>query len=112
MKLKALVPLPQHRETFKRNRARFVPSLPGCYVLTTFEGDVLYIGLSVNLRKRMNNHLDNSQKTGTSKNGRAVFFHWHQSSELNKIERTWLNIHIEHEGILPILNSIYSPTAT
>ncbi len=112
MKLKALVPLPTQRETFKRNRERFVPSAPGCYVLATFDGDVLYIGLSVNLRKRMNDHLDNPQKTGTSKNGRAVFFYWLKSSDINKIERTWLNIHIEHEGVLPILNSIFSPTAT
>lgn len=112
MKLDALVPLPAHRETFKRNRERFVPSVAGCYVLTTFEGDVLYIGLSVNLRKRMNDHLDNPQKTGTSKNGRAIFFYWLASPDTNKIERTWLNIHIEREGALPILNSIYSPTST
>lgn len=90
MKLESLVPLPTHHETFKRNRERFVPSTSGCYVLTTFESDVLYIGLSVNLRKRMNDHLDSPQKTRTSKNGRAVFFHWLESANINKIERTWL----------------------
>jgi hypothetical protein len=60
----------------------------------------------------MNEHLDTSEKTGVTKNGRAILFFWIQSDELNKIERTWLNIHIQHEGELPVLNRMYSPTPT
>lgn len=112
MKVEVLVPRPVRRETFKRNRERFVPESSGCYVLSTFDDTVLYIGLSVNLRQRMNNHLDNPQKTGETKLGRAVFFYWLEAPDINKVERTWLNIHIQHEGVLPILNAIYSPTGT
>ncbi len=58
MKLTSLTPLPDKVEPFHRRRERFIPSAAGCYVLTTFEGEVLYVGLAVNLRRRMNDHLD------------------------------------------------------
>ncbi len=57
----------------------------------------------------MDQHLDNADKTRLTENGRAVFFYWIESDETNKIERTWMNIHLQHEGIIPILNKIYSP---
>jgi hypothetical protein len=59
----------------------------------------------------MNQHLDCPEKTRETSKGRAVLFHWFETEELNKVERTWLNIHIQHEGTLPELNSIYSPTS-
>lgn len=112
MNIAQLSPAPARHETFKRNRHRFVPAGPGCYVLTTFSCEVLYIGLSVNLRRRLNDHLDNPEKTAETCIGRAVLFHWLEveGRELNKIERTWLNTHIQHEGKIPILNKIFSPT--
>ncbi len=112
MKIDELVPRPNHRETFKRNRERFIPEKAGCYVLASFGLVVLYIGLTNNLRKRLNDHLDNPQKTSETKSGRATFFFWIESADINKIERTWMNIHIQNEGALPELNSIYSPTST
>ena len=60
----------------------------------------------------MDNHLDNPQKTEAGEYGRAIFFYWLESVDINKIERTWLNVHVEHEGRLPVLNSVYSPTST
>lgn len=92
---------------------RYVPDTAGCYVLTTFSKIVLYIGLTCNLRRRMNEHLDNPQKTCELELGRAVLFFWIESEELhlNKIERTWLNIYIQHEGRYPVLNKMYSPTS-
>ncbi len=111
MKVSELTPYPAHTETFKRSRQRFIPAESGCYVLTTFLGDVLYIGLSNNLRRRMGEHLDNPDKTNETALGRAVLFHWSEGKNMNQIERTWMNIHIQSEGVLPILNSIYSPTS-
>jgi len=35
-----------------------------------------------------------------------------QVTDTNKIERTWMNTHIQWEGSLPELNSMYSPTST
>ena len=112
MNISELVPQPSRRENFKRYRERFVPEQSGCYVLTTYDGLVLYIGLADSLRRRMNNHLDNPMKTEPTELGRAFWFHWIESPDTNKIERTWMNIHIQHEGTLPVLNKVYSPTAT
>lgn len=109
MKIYELTPCPVRCEPFKRSRERFIPEASGCYVLTTFEKAILYIGLTSNLRRRINEHLDNSKKTALTVNGRAVLFYWLESKEINKIERTWLNTHIQHEGGLPVLNKIYSP---
>jgi hypothetical protein len=112
MNVDALVPEASHCEAFKRSRERFVSEKSGCYALTTFSKIVLYIGLADNLRRRMNDHLDSPIKTGETELGRAVLFHWIESPDTNKIERTWMNIHIQHEGVLPLLNKMYSPTPT
>jgi hypothetical protein len=112
MNIALLAPPPGHRELFKRNRERFVPERPGCYVLTTFSLIVLYVGLTDNLRRLFGEHLDNPQKTGETKLGTAFFFHWLETSDTFKMERTWLNIHLQHEGVLPLLNGMYSPTLT
>jgi hypothetical protein len=112
MNVDKLVPEPVKREPFKRNRLRFIPDTPGCYVLATFENVVLYLGLASRLRRRINDHLDDAAKTAETRLGRAVFVFWIEHPGLNKVERTWMNIHIELEGALPILNGIYSPTST
>jgi hypothetical protein len=112
MNINALVPRPSHCEPFNRAKERFVPEMSGCYVLTTFEGVVLYVGLTENLRTRMSQHLDSPQKTGLTKFGRAVLFHWIETPDTYKIERTWLNTHSYTEGSLPVLNGMNSPTFT
>jgi hypothetical protein len=73
---------------------------------------VLYIGLTVNLRRRMNEHLNDPKKIADANLGRVALFHWIESPDINKIERTWMNIHIQHEGALPVLNKVYSPIFT
>ncbi len=111
MNVERLVPRPTGRESFRRSRERFVPAGPGCYVLTTFEGLILYVGLTNNLRRRMNEHLDNVAKTRLTDGGRAVLFHWLEHTSLERVERTWMNMHLLEEGRLPLLNGAYSPTA-
>jgi hypothetical protein len=111
MKLELLVPQPRAVEPFRRSRERFIPERPGCYVLTTFEREILYLGLTINLRRRVSEHLDNTAKTQLTPHGRAVLVHWLDTAEVNKVERTWMNIHLIEEGRLPILNSVYSPTS-
>jgi hypothetical protein len=111
MNITALVPEPARREAFRRNRERFIPDKPGCYALTNFSKEVMYVGLAKNLRKRFTQHLDSEQKTAVTALGRAILFCWLETEDINKVERTWMNIHIQHEGALPVLNSVYSPTA-
>ena len=64
------------------------------------------------LRRRINEHLDCAEETALTERGRVVLAHWIEATEINKIERTWLNIHLLNEGALPVLNSLYSPTST
>jgi hypothetical protein len=111
MNVTELIPAPVGRESFMRNRYRFVPDVAGCYALTTFTGTILYVGLTNDLRRRMNEHLDSSEKTSETSEGRAIFFQWWQGEELEKVERTWMNIHIQNEGRLPIMNGVYSPVS-
>jgi GIY-YIG catalytic domain len=113
MNISHLVPEPIRREAFRRSRQRFVPARSGCYVLTTFDGIVLYVGLTTSLRQRMGEHLDDPAKIQETKLGRAIWFYWIESAalEVQKIERTWMNIHTIHEGALPLLNRAYSPVS-
>ena len=111
MNLSKLVPAPKNKESFQRSCSKFVPDSCGCYVLTTFNDVVLYVGLATNLRDRMEQHLDDPEKTSPTEKGRAVWFYWIQLRplELERVERTWINIHEQLEAVKPILNSIHSP---
>lgn len=111
MTVDKLIPAPSNHENFKRNCLTFVSEKPGCYVLTTFGRVVLYVGQAVNIRRRMNQHLDDMQKTTETALGRAIFFYWLEYENIGMLERTWLNIHIENEGVLPILNKVNSPVS-
>ncbi|ANL30129.1 excinuclease ABC subunit C domain-containing protein (plasmid) [Rhizobium phaseoli] len=44
----------------------FIPDSSGCYVLTSFDGNVLYVGLTKNLKRGMAQHLDNREKESSS----------------------------------------------
>ena len=110
MKVNQLRPAVTHCELFARNKSKFVPESAGCYVLSTSDDIVLYVGLATSLCRRMLQHLDAPEKTTPTEKGRAVKFHWLETSDINRVERTWLNIHVHHEGSYPILNKVYSPT--
>jgi predicted GIY-YIG superfamily endonuclease len=112
MNVELLFPTPLNKQPFRLSHQKFVPARSGCYVLSTFTGLVLYVGLAVDLQRRAGEHLDNPEKTLETRVGRAVWFHWLETADLNKVERTWMNIHIENEGRIPELNRTYSPTAT
>lgn len=106
-----LNPLPTNKVLFKLSSYKTVPKEAGCYILTTFDDAILYIGLSDNLFNRFRQHLDNSAKTNPTNDGKAIWFHYllYDKMNLNKLERTWLNqFHVVH-GQNPILNKIDSP---
>ena len=49
MKIADLSPAANKKEVFRRNRQRFVPIVEGCYALTHFDTDVLYVGREDNM---------------------------------------------------------------
>ncbi len=111
MKIEELIPLPKDKVQFKLASFKSVPKVTGCYVLTTFDNDILYIGLSDNLFDRFQQHLDNPEKINPTKEGKAIWFYFtiYDPINLPKLERTWINQFVAIHGQLPILNKIYSP---
>lgn len=110
MKVDQLNPTTSKWEPFSLSRSKFVPPTAGCYALATFEEIVLYVGLASDLRRRFIQHLENPEKTKVTAKGRAIKFYWLETLDTNRVERTWLNIHVHHEGRFPILNKVYSPS--
>jgi hypothetical protein len=111
MKVKELIPLPKDKVHFRRSSFKSVPKAPGCYVLATFDNDILYIGLSDNFFSRFQQHLDNSDKTKPTEEGKAIWFYFkiYDPKNLPKLERTWLNQFTSKHGRRPILNKKDSP---
>jgi excinuclease UvrABC nuclease subunit len=111
MKVSELVPKVGNRVQFSLKHRKFVPKDAGCYVLPTFEGDVLYVGLTDNLHRRFGQHRDVKEKCNPTTQGMAFWFYYlpSQAKEINRIERSWLNQHESLHGTFPILNKISSP---
>jgi len=111
MKVEQLIPEVSHKVHFSLKDKKLVPSSAGCYVLTTFDGIVLYVGLTKNLKVRFTQHRDANEKCLPTSHGFAFWFHYLESSEneIYRIERTWQNQHVSEHGTLPILNKIDSP---
>jgi len=111
MNIEELIPLPEDKVYFKLTSFKMVPEKSGCYVLATFDNAILYIGLSDNLFKRFQQHLDSPDKTNTTEEGKAIWFYFtiYDPKNLPKLERTWLNQFTSKHGRRPILNRVDSP---
>ena len=109
MNVDNLDPCPKFRENFRRDRQIFVPAVADCYALCTFQGIVLDVGLTNNLWRRFNDHLNDVDKTSTTKFGRAFFYYWIECDEVERMERTWLNKCEIVDRVLPIFNRVSSP---
>lgn len=111
MKVERLVPEVAGRVPFSLKHRRSVPAGPGCYALATFDEEILYLGLSVDLSRRFVEHRGNNEKVNPTKEGLAFWFLYVMAGEasIHKIERGWLNQHLAQHGVYPILNKIHSP---
>ena len=108
MNISDLFPAVSLRQEFTLRDHRFVPARPGCYALSNYQGDILYIGKSKNLSRRMGQHLNNKTKT------RPLPFWFHflpcEVAELDKIETGWINgFKIRERGNMPYFNKIAPP---
>ena len=112
MNVDQLNPTPNRKENFQRDRQRFVPYGNGCYALTTFQGHILYVGLTKDLNRRMGEHLDDAKKTAPTSEGKATFFHWLECENIESVERGWLNWCEIVDGKKPVFNVVGSPVST
>jgi len=111
MNIQELSPFPMNKVRFNLGSFKIVPRQSGCYALTTFDDNILYIGLAVNLNSRFIQHLDNPEKTKPTIEGKAIWFYYLEYTETNlpKLERSWLNQFSAKHGTRPILNKVDSP---
>lgn len=111
MNISNLSPLPSEKKQFHLSHYKSIPKESGCYALTTFDGNILYIGYSARLHERFQHHIANPEKTNPTLEGKAVWFYFllYPESALAKLERTWLRQFDEKYGGRPILNKIDSP---
>jgi excinuclease UvrABC nuclease subunit len=111
MNVSQLTPLPAKRITFTLESVKQLPAASGCYVLTNFQGEILYVGLTVNLFQRFKQHRDTPEKCLPTALGRAHWFYYITADvkEINAIERGWQNQYSAVHGARTVLNKIDSP---
>lgn len=111
MKIIELDPNPPKKVRFDLSAFKNVPNTAGCYVLTTFGDDILYIGQAINLFRRFQEHLDNPEKVLPTEIGKSFWFYFLESDKvkLNILERTWLGKYERIHGSLPIFNKVHPP---
>src|SRR6266550_3979589 len=113
MKVGELVPAVAKRVPFSLRYQKRVPNESGCYVLATFDGDVLYAGLSDKLRRRFGQHREVKEKRAATSLGKAFWFYYLETPERERkrLERSWQNQYCTAHGKLPVLNKVASPVS-
>lgn len=112
MKPSDLRPGCTNKVEFSYSSLRSISATSGCYVLSNWREDILYIGQAKSIRRRIISHLSDSAKTSMTAMGRAFWVHYELCDEfsLNQLERGWMQQHENREGKLPILNRIQPPS--
>ncbi len=112
MRVASLNPPVVASEDFSHRGADFVPQKSGCYALTNASGDILYLGKAENLKRRMGDHLDDTEKTGMTPLGVASVFHYAlcERGQLPSLETGWMNqFKMSENGKRPPLNKADPP---
>ncbi|MCY3992852.1 MAG: GIY-YIG nuclease family protein [Caldilineaceae bacterium] len=106
MRIEDLSPNLSNRVQFRLSEALRVPDSSGCYALTNIYDEVIYIGQSLNLNQRMQQHLDTSRMTKTTSVGLAVWFYFGllPPEKIKGIELQLIFNYKAVEGNLPPLN--------
>ncbi len=108
----ALRPQPIKRVPFAWTHFRQVPEESGCYVLTNFVGQVLYVGQATSsIRDRFCVHLETREKRVAGALGVPYwcYFLLHNKEKLSLVEQGWINQSILSTGARPPLNKIDAP---
>ena len=94
------------RVSFDMRFSGHIPDWSGCYVIANMHIDVLYIGQTVDLRRRIGEHLSDQRMTQRTSLGLPSWFYYKYVSDadLVKTEDSLLSLHKFASGELPILN--------
>ncbi len=94
---------------FDYSNQKRIPEVFGCYIISNFNNEIMYIGRAKSLKNRFTNHLETVGKISQTSMGKAYWFSFRKckdSFEIEKLERGWLNEFILKKGELPIFNKI------
>ena len=107
MLVSLLIPSIDEKVEFVYAELYAVPEKSGCYILTAYDGTILYIGQSKNICKRMERHLDDNLKTKQTPWGVAFWLYYKLCDEhdLSSLENGWLNQYMDkNKKKLPFFN--------
>ena len=100
-----------HKVQYDFSHVKYLPQDCAVYFMTYYNGNILYIGSSKNLRRRVHQHLVSYRFSNTSIN---IVVYWvyflKVDSYLFAQERGFMNYYILQNGCLPYYNKIYPPS--
>ncbi|KXO01265.1 hypothetical protein LS48_02025 [Aequorivita aquimaris] len=94
---------------FKLSNYKKIPTSFGCYVISNFNFEIMYVGKASSIQLRFLNHLDSQEKLSLTPLGKAYWFSFKNCQneyEISKLERGWLNSYSLEHGAKPIFNKI------
>ena len=111
MKVKDLCKPSIRRVEFSKKSQHIVPCKSGAYVLSTYFEEILYIGVSQNLQRRMLEHLNDQAKVENTPLGKAFWISYLLCSEkdFRFYEKGWIFAFQLAEGKRPYYNKIDPP---
>ena len=96
---------------FEFSKLNKAPETYGCYIISNFDNEIMYIGKATSLRNRMAGHLDTPEKNIKTRLGKAYWFSYKMCNdefEISRLEKGWLNEYELKTGELPIFNKIHA----
>ena len=108
-----LHPKVENRVDFSLASLGVTPEVAGCYVLSSFQGDILYIGKTKSLHKRLEQHCNDLEKQQRSPVGVVQFMYYRvcSAAEMTELERAWTaQFAMRNKGALPHFARIWPGT--
>jgi hypothetical protein len=100
-----------HRVQYSFARIRHLSQDCAVYLLTYYNGTILYIGSSKNLKRRVHQHLMSYKFSQTPRDSVIYWVYFIKvDSCLFAQERGLMNYYILQDGCLPYYNKIYPPS--
>ena len=108
MKVQDCSPTMQSRVRFSRRSIAFTPTGAGCYCFTNIYDDVLYIGQTTSLQRRLEQHLDDRRMTSVTGLGLVSWLYYVElpNRDLRVTEQKLISDYHFKEGVLPPLNRV------
>ena len=113
MKISDLIPPANLLARFERLPLLLLPASPGCYVIANFNKEIMYVGQSDNIRRRLaEEHLFDKRIAGKTILGVAFYAAvlLEVEHKLDALETGWINEYRIRHGKLPLLNRISPPS--